>query len=70
MNKKYYSNFLTHKPSFLSGAARTLDLGGTFNAYNLSDTSELADERAMENDFNVVLQDLGKTIKKVVEDNT
>ena len=44
-------NFLFASPSFLSGMARAFDLGATFDRYNLSRTPQLADERALYNDW-------------------
>ncbi len=40
-------DFLFAMPSRLSGAARTLDLGGTFDEYNNSPAGQLADARAL-----------------------
>jgi hypothetical protein len=48
------SDFLFARPSFWSGAARALDLGATFNGYNQSRTPELADARALYNDWRAV----------------
>ena len=39
-------DYLFAAPSFLSGIARTLDVGGTFDDYNGSPTPEIADARA------------------------
>ena len=52
------SNFLTAKPSFLSGSARTLDLWGVFDDYNYSLTPEQADQIAMLLDWYVTGQDI------------
>jgi hypothetical protein len=45
------SDYLFSRPSFLSGAARVLDLGGTFDLYNESGTIHLADTRALFSDW-------------------
>jgi hypothetical protein len=48
--KKYrtsQTDFLFAKPSFLSGMARTLDMHGDFCQYNISDSSEEADVKAL-----------------------
>ena len=56
-------------PSFLSGAARTLDLFGQFDEYNQSSTPLEADARAMIEDMMVVASDLGIAAIKVVDDD-
>ena len=45
-------------PTLLSGAARVLDLGGTFNLYNFSRTGTEADRRAICEDWLQVGDDL------------
>lgn len=45
------SDFLFSMPSFLSGAARVLDMGGTFTSYNTSPTPAAADARALASDL-------------------
>jgi len=52
------SDYLFAQPSFLAGMSRALDLGGTFDDYNTSDTPRQADERALRSDWNAVGQDL------------
>ena len=50
MEKRYRTDFLFATPSFLSGAARVLDIGGTFDSYNSSESTEEADARAFNNE--------------------
>lgn len=52
------SDFLFAMPSFCSGVARTVDLGGTFDAYNDSPSTEEADRRAIASDWRAVGYDL------------
>jgi hypothetical protein len=52
------SDFLFAMPSMLSGAARSLDLGATFDAYNESPTPEIADARALFADWHQTGDDL------------
>jgi hypothetical protein len=52
------SDFLFAMPSFMSGAARCLDLGATFDGYNESPTPEMADARALFADWHEVGTDL------------
>ena len=64
MDSHYKSDFLFAKPSFFSGAARTLDLFAIFDDYNSSSSPEEADIRALKSDWGVVGQDLTQTVKK------
>jgi len=52
------STFLFAMPSYMSGAARILDMGGTFDEYNSSRTPEEADAKALYADWSVIGQDL------------
>lgn len=52
------TDFLFAQPSFLSGAARVLDLGGTFDGYNRSESEGIADYRAIQMDWRVVGRDI------------
>lgn len=45
-------------PSVLSGLARTLDIGGTFDSYNESPDEAIADARALASDFAAIGDDL------------
>jgi hypothetical protein len=63
MFKKVSSDFLFAQPSFLSGAARVLDLGGTYDSYNTSDSAEEADFTALQMDWYVVGNDLRDAIE-------
>lgn len=47
-------DFLFASPSWLSGAARTLDLAGVFDEYNDSPDEDIADARAMFCDWRIV----------------
>jgi hypothetical protein len=62
MSNKVKSGFLYADPSFLSGAARTLDLYGLYDAYNISATPLEADARALAADWIVTGQDLQDAI--------
>lgn len=53
-----YTTFLFARPSFVGGAARTLDLYGTLTEYNRSLTAEQADELAFTADLLALAQDL------------
>ena len=62
MSNKVKSGFLYSEPSFLSGAARTLDMYGLYDAYNASDSSLEADARALAADWIITGQDLQRAI--------
>ena len=56
--KDVRSDFLFAVPSVWSGVARLLDLFGKFDFYNVSQTPEQADARAIYSDWRIVGQDL------------
>ena len=49
-----YATKLFAAPSFLRGAARVLDMGGTMNIYNDSLSEKEADSMAIGDDWNAV----------------
>ena len=59
MHTKSPSEFLFAQPSFVSGMARLLDLGGLFDSYNVSDE---ADSVALFADWRAVGQDIHDAI--------
>lgn len=61
------SDFLFAMPSMLSGAARSLDLGATFDGYNESSTGEIADARALFADWHQVGEDLVEAMDRFAE---
>jgi hypothetical protein len=69
MNSKFHSctDELFAQPSFLSGAARVLDLGGTFDQYNTCATPEDADLRALRGDWITVGRDMQEAIEAVTK---
>ena len=56
------SDFLFAQPSLLSGFARTLDIGASFDGYNSSATPEEADARATFSDWSMVGRDLSQAM--------
>ncbi len=64
MNKYY----LFDDPSFLEGCSRALDLGGTFDSYNVSTTPEEADNIALASDWKAVGNDLRTTLNNAKEE--
>jgi hypothetical protein len=61
------SDFLFAVPTVLSGVARTLDLGGTFDSYNASTTELEADRKAIAVDWKAVGSDLTKAMREFDE---
>ncbi len=51
------SDFLFVRPRLWMGVARTLDLAGQFDEYNVSATERLADENAIRSDWLAVGND-------------
>ena len=66
---KVKSDFLFATPSFASGAARTLDLWGQFDAYNASENGEEADAKAIASDWIVVGQDIQAAMNDYLPDS-
>ena len=56
---------LLARPSFLSGFARSLDLGGLFDSYNQSSKAATADRKALASDWRAVGADLRHAMKSV-----
>jgi hypothetical protein len=52
-------------PSYLSGAARLVDLGGVFDKYNQSQNEQQADGRAMASDWFSVGNDLRTAMRRM-----
>jgi hypothetical protein len=71
--KKYFqsccTDFLFARPSFLSGIARTLDMHGDMNQYNISVTGEEADLRGLVCDWLVVQKDFQASWAKIIDQN-
>lgn len=65
MGRTVKSDFLFAQPSGLSGCARTIDLFGTFDEYNNSDTTLEADTKAIASDWIIVGQDLTDAVQEV-----
>lgn len=60
-----YTCQLFASPGWASGAARILDIGGTFDLYNESPTSAIADTRALAADFMAVAEDFDAALSAV-----
>lgn len=60
--ERYKTDFLIAQPSFVSGVARLFDFAGIFDDYNSSASPDEADARALNNDWNVALQDFRDSV--------
>lgn len=58
MKNLYIPNKLFAEPSFIEGISRILDLCGTLQEYNDSETEQKADVEALKNDWRAVEDDL------------
>ena len=63
----FCTDMLFARPSFFSGAARALDLGGTFDKYNSSPTGEDADFLALRGDWAIVGKDMEAAIEEITK---
>jgi hypothetical protein len=57
MGRTNYTGLLYSQPTILQGFARTLDIGGTFDSYNVSTTPAEADWMALASDWYAVSED-------------
>jgi hypothetical protein len=62
---KVRSYYLFATPTFASGAARVLDLFGTYDTYNASPTEREADYRALLSDWSIVGQDIFSALRQL-----
>ena len=67
--KRYDTGYLFSTPSFLSGAGTVINLAGNFYKFNSSDSDFEADQKAIENDFRMIGQDISDVIEKINEEN-
>jgi hypothetical protein len=59
---KYKTDFLFGKNSALIGAGTAFNLAGNFFDYNSSETPEIADAKAIANDWAVIGQDFAEVL--------
>ncbi len=63
------SDFLFARPSFLSGLARSLDIFGHYDEYNLSRSEQEADYRALLCDWLIAQQDIDSEWDEIVKEH-
>jgi hypothetical protein len=59
------SDFLFVRPSFLNGMARVVDVFAELDDYNVSETPEEADARAIRSDWQALSKDIEAAMKKI-----
>lgn len=64
------STFLFAVPSLAEGIGRLVDFGDTLTEYNGSDSSEVADARAMRADWAAVGDDLRAALRELQRENS
>ena len=69
IQQKFTTDFLFSTPSFLSGAGTVINLAGNYYEFNDFEMGFGADEKAIENDFNMVGQDIYDVIGNINVDN-
>ena len=63
MDRTICTDFLVGRPSYLEGAARLFDFGGSLDTYNVSRTPQEADARALRSDFAMIGKDLRNALE-------
>lgn len=64
---KFQTDFLFTNSNFLTGAATVFNLTGNFYDYNMSNTPQEADCKAIGNDFKMVGADLNIAMQVISE---
>lgn len=62
--RRYKTNRLFHRTSFLDGIGSVINISGNFFDFNYSNSGEEADREAIENDWGVVGDEIRKAAKK------
>ena len=63
--KSLWSGFLFARPTFWEGVSRIMDLGGTLQEYNTSQSDPEADTRALRADWYAIGEDLKAAVRMV-----
>ena len=63
------TGFLFAQPGFMQGVASALDIGGTLIQYNVSNTPQEADTRALASDWAITGNDIKAATEHLVEEN-
>lgn len=63
--RRYRTDFLFPKSSFITGMGSVFDLTGNYYTFNSSKTTTIADLKAIESDWGMVGQDINEAIEEV-----
>jgi len=63
--ERIYTDFLVADSSFLTGLGTLFNIGGNAFMFNRSASREIADARAIRQDFAMVGQDIGDVIARI-----
>ncbi len=63
-DRKYRSDFLFSKPTFLGGMGSVLNIQGQYYDFNYSESEMGADHRALSNDWGMVGEDINSTLNE------
>lgn len=63
--KRYRTDFLFPKSSFITGMGSVFDLTGNYYSFNTSKTTSIADFKAIQSDWGVVGQDIESSVEEV-----
>ncbi len=62
--KTYKTTALFHRPSFIDGFGSIINVAGNYFDFNYSGSNEEADQKAIENDWGVIGDDIREAISK------
>ncbi|MDT0608018.1 hypothetical protein [Croceitalea rosinachiae] len=65
--RKYRTDFLFPKSSFITGMGSAFDFTGNYYSFNTSKTPELADYKAMQSDWGMVGEDIKVSVDEIKE---
>ncbi|HRD06574.1 MAG: hypothetical protein U0V54_01670 [Saprospiraceae bacterium] len=67
---KYRTNVLFQRTSFLKGMGSVLNISGNYYQFDYSDSSLIADSKAIKSDWGVIGQDIKNAAEQLIETNT
>ncbi|MDH5441999.1 MAG: hypothetical protein OEX08_00115 [Candidatus Nomurabacteria bacterium] len=70
MGDIYVKNYLFAEPSIFEGVARILDFGNNMSVYNKSSSDDVADEKAIFNDWAAIGDDFRFSIEMYEQEKT
>ncbi len=67
-NRRYRSDFLFTRPSFIVGAGSVLNIAGRYYPFNYSESAWEADLKAIESDWGIAGEDIQRAYLAINED--